>query len=89
MCRESSGEAGEADLLPGVRGGMGGHSAWLRSPLVREDAYSPGAKELKLRFDVREYAPVRERWSVNRKYHCAGGDHGEDGGQQAVGARQA
>ena len=36
MCREVS---GETDLLPGVTGAMGGHSAWLqglRSPLIKE-----------------------------------------------------
>merc|ERR1719229_642836 len=38
---------------------MGGHSAWLqglRSPLIKEDE-DGGSKELKLRFDVSEYAP--------------------------------
>jgi len=50
---------GESDLLPGVTGAMGGHSAWLqglKSPLIKEDEGS-GSKELKLRFDVSEYAP--------------------------------
>ena len=31
--------SGETDLLPGVTGAMGGHSAWLqglRSPLIKE-----------------------------------------------------
>ena len=49
---------GETDLLPGVSGAMGGHSAWLqglKSPLIKEDA--GGSQELKLRFDVSEYAP--------------------------------
>ena len=46
-------------MLPGVSGAMGGHSAWLqgiKSPLIKDDDDS-GSKELKLRFDVSEYAP--------------------------------
>ena len=34
--------SGETDLLPGVTGAMGGHSAWLqglRSPLIKEVHY--------------------------------------------------
>lgn len=49
----------EDTLLPGVSGAMGGHSAWLqgiKSPLIKDDDDS-GSKELKLRFDVSEYAP--------------------------------
>merc|ERR1719422_2111289 len=48
-----------SDLLPGVTGGMGGHSAWLQglnSPLITEDG-GAGMKELKLRFDVSQYTP--------------------------------
>ena len=46
-------------MLPGVSGAMGGHSAWLqglKSPLLKDEEDS-GSKELKLRFDVSEYAP--------------------------------
>ena len=35
---------GETDLLPGVTGAMGGHSAWLqglRSPLIKEVFSTP------------------------------------------------
>ena len=49
----------EDTLLPGVSGAMGGHSAWLqglKSPLINDEEDS-GSKELKLRFDVSEYAP--------------------------------
>merc|ERR1711915_984787 len=47
------------DLLPGVTGQMGDHSSWLQglnSPLIAENS-DAGGKELKLRFDVREYTP--------------------------------
>jgi len=50
--------AGDAEMLPGVTGAMGGHSAWLqgiRSPLIAEE--SGAEKELKLRFDVSQYSP--------------------------------
>ena len=49
----------ESNLLPGVSGAMGGHSAWLqgiKSPLIKDDD-SSGSKELNLRFDVSEYTP--------------------------------
>jgi len=73
---------GDTDLLPGVTGGMGGHSAWLqglRSPLIKEDEDS-GSKELKLRFDVSEYAPeeimvktVDNKLLVHAKHEEVGG----------------
>ena len=42
--------SGEKDLLPGVTGAMGGHSAWLqglRSPLIKEvfSTADPGQKK--------------------------------------------
>ena len=49
----------ESNLLPGVSGAVGGHSAWLqgiKSPLIKDDD-SSGSKELNLRFDVSEYTP--------------------------------
>ena len=55
VCREVN---DEDTLLPGVSGAMGGHSAWLqgiKSPLIKDDDDS--GRELKLRFDVSEYAP--------------------------------
>eukprot|EP00090_Calanus_glacialis_P005407 TRINITY_DN1419_c0_g1_i4.p1 TRINITY_DN1419_c0_g1~~TRINITY_DN1419_c0_g1_i4.p1 ORF type:complete len:203 (-),score=69.29 TRINITY_DN1419_c0_g1_i4:65-589(-) len=72
----------EADLLPGVTGGMGGHSAWLqglKSPLIAEDE-GAGVKELKLRFDVSQYTPeeimvktVDNKLLVHAKHEESGG----------------
>eukprot|EP00088_Acartia_fossae_P019323 TRINITY_DN21277_c0_g1_i1.p1 TRINITY_DN21277_c0_g1~~TRINITY_DN21277_c0_g1_i1.p1 ORF type:complete len:195 (+),score=41.35 TRINITY_DN21277_c0_g1_i1:28-585(+) len=57
----SSSQSGEPDLVPGVQGRLGGHSAWLQnidSPLLKEkDKSEAGEKELKLRFDVSQYSP--------------------------------
>ena len=68
-------------MLPGVSGAMGGHSAWLqglKSPLIKEDA--GGSQELKLRFDVSEYAPeeimvktVDNKLLVHAKHEEVGG----------------
>ena len=72
----------EDTLLPGVSGAMGGHSAWLqglKSPLLKEEEDS-GSKELKLRFDVSEYAPeeimvktVDNKLLVHAKHEEVGG----------------
>lgn len=46
------------DLM--ASGGLGSHSNWLQglnSPLIQESNESAGQKELKLRFDVSQYAP--------------------------------
>lgn len=74
--------SGETDLLPGVTGAMGGHSAWLqglRSPLIKEGE-DGGSQELKLRFDVSEYAPeeimvktVDNKLLVHAKHEEVGG----------------
>ncbi|XP_023342946.1 heat shock protein beta-1 [Eurytemora carolleeae] len=59
----SSTSTGDHDLVPGVTGGLGGHSAWLQglnSPLLKDKVVSAGGvqeKELKLRFDVSQYSP--------------------------------
>merc|ERR1712045_255157 len=50
---------GDTEMLPGVTGAMGGHSAWLqglKSPLIAEQS-GEKEKELKLRFDVSQYSP--------------------------------
>merc|ERR1719315_155305 len=57
-----SGNAGnDHDLMPGVQGRLGGHSAWLQnmdsSLLQDKDKSESGEKELKLRFDVSQYSP--------------------------------
>jgi len=58
----SSSSSAEPDLIPGVKGRLGGHSAWLQnldSPLLhnKEKSEIAGEKELKLRFDVSQYGP--------------------------------
>jgi len=56
----TSTSTGDTEMLPGVTGGMGGHSAWLQglhSPLIQEDPATAGQKELKLRFDVSQFTP--------------------------------
>lgn len=56
----SSTSTGDTEMLPGVTGGMGGHSSWLQglhSPLIQEDPATSGQKELKLRFDVSQFTP--------------------------------
>lgn len=69
--------SGETDLLPGVTGAVGGHSAWLQG--LQEDEAS-GSQELKLRFDVSEYAPeeimvktVDNKLLVHAKHEEVGG----------------
>jgi len=57
----SSTQTGDRELVPGVRGGLGGHAAWLQgldSPLLKDKMNGQVAeKELKLRFDLSQYTP--------------------------------
>jgi len=72
---------GDTEMLPGVTGAMGGHSAWLqglKSPLIAEE--SGAEKELKLRFDVSQYSPeeimvktVDNKLLVHAKHEESGG----------------
>ena len=83
---------GETDLLPGVTGAMGGHSAWLqglRSPLIKEVFSTPDPGQNKQSYIGRGRRLEGAEAAVRRKRVRPGGDHGEDGGQQAAGARQA
>ena len=48
--------SGETDLLPGVTGAMGGHSAWLqglRSPLIKEVQYVAGFRRNVMKYENR------------------------------------
>merc|ERR1712062_587956 len=77
----SSDTNGDTEMLPGVTGAMGGHSAWLqglKSPLIAEE--SGAEKELKLRFDVSQYSPeeimvktVDNKLLVHAKHEESGG----------------
>lgn len=76
---------GDTDLLPGVSGAIGGHSAWLqglKSPLIKED--DEGSKELKLRFDVSEYAPEEIMVKTVDNKLLVHAKHEENGGGKSV-----
>jgi len=57
----TSSSSGDSDMVPGIQGGLGGHSTWLQginSPLLKDKMNGEVAeKELKLRFDVSQYSP--------------------------------
>lgn len=72
-------------MLPGVSGAIGGHSAWLqglKSPLIKED--DEGSKELKLRFDVSEYAPEEIMVKTVDNKLLVHAKHEENGGGKSV-----
>ena len=72
-------------MLPGVSGAIGGHSAWLqglKSPLIKED--KEGSKELKLRFDVSEYAPEEIMVKTVDNKLLVHAKHEENGGGKSV-----